>query len=192
MENILFIHIPKTAGTSLSQTLFKKGLNNKWNRNLVLMNHDPLFLLQEYNTIPKECFVFSIVRNPFTRAFSSYQYYMKTAKTYCFNENLEFWSFEFFLEAIRTNKNIFFTPITKSTQSWFLRDKDNNISVNKIYKFENLQELENDLNIVLPKHNVGKYSEDDYKNAYNDKTISLVQEIYKEDFINFNYPIDSF
>lgn len=191
MDNVLFIHIPKTAGLSLAAVLSEGGLDN-WNRQHSLMHHDPLWLLQKNNTIGEKCFIFSVVRNPFTRTFSLYKYYVRMMEGFSVNKTDSLMSFEFFLDSIKTKKNIFFTNIVPSTQSYYLKDKNNNMALNKIYRFENLKELEKDLNITLPKINIGKYSTEDYKNAYTKENISLVQEIYYEDFINFNYALDSY
>jgi len=187
MSKYLFVHIPKTGGTSVRETLFTIEKDN-WKRTFSLLYHDPISLLRENNFIDDDCFVFTVVRNPFTRAFSLYQYHKIIVMNFSVDKSaVDSWTFEYFLECIKTNKNIFFTPTLKSTQSYFVRDNNNNIDVNKVYKLENLQELSNDLNVPILKLNKGNYTQSDYINAYNDKTISLVQEIYAEDFINFNY-----
>jgi hypothetical protein len=191
-DKVLFIHVPKTCGISLTKVLEEKGLDS-WNRQTTFFfHHDPLFLMQENNVIDKDCFVFSIVRNPFTRAYSLYKHFIKIIKGYNIQGDDNLPSFEFFLNAIKTKQNIFFTPIANTTQSYYLKNKDGNISLSKIYRFENLNELENDFKITLPRINVGNYTKDDYKNACTENAISMIQEIYHEDFINFNYSFDSF
>ena len=53
-------------------------------------------------------------------------------------------------------------------------------------KFENLNELEQDFQIQLPKNKIGDYTKEDYYKAYNQTNIDLVRHIFHEDFINFN------
>ena len=74
-KKLLFIHIPKTGGTSISEKLKEMGLNI-WNRDYKFLNHDPLFMLSKNNNL-SEAFKFTVVRNPYTRAYSYYIHFKR-------------------------------------------------------------------------------------------------------------------
>lgn len=176
-DSVLFVHIPKTAGTSVLYSLRKLGLD-PWTRKYV-RGHDPLHSLQENNTI-KNSFVFGIVRNPYTRTYSAFKQFNKT-------NNMSI-SFLEYLNNIMDNNINQNTPLIHLSQSFFLLDKNGNMGAEKIYRFENLKEVAQDLRIELPKLNIGSYTKEEYLNAYsNDQALELVNHLYDVDFSNFNY-----
>lgn len=194
---VLFVHVPKTAGTSVLKVLTEA---QSWKIMPKIpidsnMNHSPLFVLERYNIL-NNFFVFSIVRNPFTRAFSYYQHF----KRY----HLSDISFEQFLDHVRRKKQAVFefldhvsikkntnaTPFIVYPQSFFLFDIKGKMSLDKLYRFEHIEEFETDFNIKMPNLNVGNYSSDEYLNSYTSTTIDLVRHIYLEDFVNLNYSTD--
>jgi len=90
-HNCLFIHIPKTGGTSIIHVFLREN-GYSWDQRELLFvreNLDPgvgppqtaHFTLQEYQAHPSFCDVgfaklnmFSVVRNPFSRIWSEYKY----------------------------------------------------------------------------------------------------------------------
>ena len=76
------------------------------------------------------------------------------------------------------------------TQSFFCLDSEGDISLSKIYKHENLHEVEKDLNISLPYLNKGSYSEEEYFESYTEENKNFVRDYYSSDFCNFNYCLD--
>lgn len=194
---VLFVHVPKTAGTSVLKVLTE---TQSWKIAPKIpidsnMNHSPLFVLERYNIL-NNFFVFSIVRNPFTRAFSYYQHYKRQQSSDT--------SFEQFLDHVRRKKQAVFefldhvsikkntnaTPFIAYSQSFFLFDMKGKMSLDKLYRFENIEEFETDFNIKMPNLNVGNYSLDEYLSNYTPTTIDLVRHIYLEDFVNLNYSMD--
>jgi hypothetical protein len=180
-SKLLFIHIPKTGGTSIAKYLLESGLD-KWNRDFNYKHHDPLILLEKNNLIDIDTFKFSVVRNPYTRTYSYYHHFMRI--------NSISLSFTDFLDIIK--KEIFFpqTPLINKLQKYYVLDKSGGIGLTKIYNYENLLELESDLNFKLEKLNVGNYSKKEYYDDYNKKNINLVKEIFFDDFKIFNYSLD--
>lgn len=186
---IMFVHVPKTAGTSINN-----ALRNRYTWNIPpgppRPYHDPLFILEKYNDLSK-FFVFAVVRNPFTRAYSYYKHYLK--------QNNCIVSFEQFLDHVRRRRQSILehhdaeqikrdkTPFIVYPQSFYLFDSKGAMSIDKLYRYESMAELEQDFQISLPKMNVGSYSKDDYLEAYSQTNIDLVRHIYLEDFINLGY-----
>ena len=127
------------------------------------------------------------MRNPYTRTYSYYKHFQKIN-----NVKLSFYDFLNYVK-FRGNyilyKNYYNrTPMVLYEQSFYIKDKLYNIGkLNKIYKFENLQEFEKDFDTKLLILNKGEYDQDDFYRDYGFNEIELVKNIYNEDFINFNY-----
>lgn len=175
-DRLLFVHIPKTAGSSISKILYDNNLDN-WNRAWP-RHHDPYSYLKEVNSIDEKVFSFSVVRNPYTRTYSCYKQYNKTNKTDT--------SFAKYLDNILNNIISLETPLLHYSQSFYIV-KDKKVQVNKVYKFENLKELESDFSWKLGNYNVGNYSLELYLNDYTDEAIEIVKNLYETDFDLFGY-----
>ena len=81
-------------------------------------------------------------------------------------------SFKQFLDIIKNRFDSF--PRTKMIsypQSFYCLNGDGDIGLDKIYHFENLEDLEKDFNVKLPYKNMGSYDESEYFNSY--KIIAL-------------------
>ena len=175
-DSSLFVHVPKTAGQSIFSTI-----KDPWNR-VVHAKHDPFFVLQRNNQIDKSVFTFAVVRNPFRRSFSYFKHFCKHNNVSC--------NFKDFLTIIKNGEHYPRTRMIIYTQSFFCLDIGGDISLSKIYKHENLHEVERDLNISIPHLNKGHYNEEEYFESYTEENKSFVRDFYSSDFYNFNYCLD--
>lgn len=170
-NKILIIHIPRNGSTCIGLTRFngendensiisdarnfKKMREGRFDSLIELKNK---INLQEFNII-------SIVRNPYTRAFSLYKRYLELIK---FSKDEK--SFIQFLNVLKNS--LPYHPIARQllhkTQSWFLYDQNNTIDVDaKIYKLENLDQLKIDLEIENLFHrNRLKFDSEDLIDSY--------------------------
>jgi hypothetical protein len=176
-KQLLFVHIPKTGGTSilnkLNQTMWRK---------IEYAGHDPLFLLEKNNDI-KNAFSFCVVRNPYKRTFSYYNHFKIQNNIEC--------SFLDFLNILKTKQFFEKTPMIVFPQSFYVYDLNGNIGINKIYNYEKFYEIEEDLCMKFNHLNKGNYSQKEYEDAFKNETvINLVQELFSVDFMNFNYRYD--
>lgn len=176
---VLFVHIPKTAGSSISKILDENNLDN-WKREWP-RHHDPYSYLKEANTIDDSVFSFAVVRNPYTRTYSCYKQYNKTNQT-----NI---SFSEYLDNIKQGKISTISPLLHIPQSFYVIDQDT-VQVDRLYRFENLKELEQELGWTLGFYNVGNYVVESYIEDYTDEAIEMVKDFYSSDFINFAYSKD--
>jgi hypothetical protein len=196
--NILFIHIPKNAGTSIEFYLSKKHnilLNEKslymfTEQNItdfdnkISLQHQTLSTYIKYkddfNINFNNIFIFCVVRNPYTRLISDLFFYnLITNKStqnevynviisYLINDNLD-------------NHNI--------PQYKFITDENNKIYNNvNIFKFENLKEdmIKNNFTDFDTNENIGKYNKEPFLFLNND-SIQAINKHYETDFIYFNY-----
>jgi hypothetical protein len=178
-SQVLFVHIPKTAGSSISKVLNDNSLDN-WNRAWP-RHHDPYSYLKEANKIDESVFSFSVVRNPYTRTYSCYKQFNKVNRTDI--------SFVKYLDNIKQNDISPISPLLHLPQSFYIID-NGSLQVDRLYRFENLKELENELGWTLGFYNLGNYVVESYIEDYTEEAIDMTQELYSSDFINFSYSTD--
>ena len=110
--NLIFIHIPKTAGTSIEYSLdfkpkIKDNLKNclkKWygNVNGYELDHSTMkFLMENCNFYNKDYLSFSVVRNPYERLVSEYNYCKQNKSRFIKNTN----TFRDFVHELKNNFN---------------------------------------------------------------------------------------
>lgn len=178
-SKVLFIHIPKTAGTSVLSCLNKS--DDPKIKHLLLKNY--------HDKILENCFVFSVVRNPFDRFVSQWLYHTN------FDDN-------FFYKKYKTKIDIFSyfdiasqlknKSVTWKSMSEFIFHKNKKIDF--ILSFENLchdwkifcKRLNYNCELINIKKNTRKH----YSEYYNNKLISKVEEMYIDDLTNFNYKFE--
>ena len=176
---VLFVHIPKTAGSSISKILNEKNLDN-WKREWP-RHHDPYSYLEENNKIDKNVFSFSVVRNPYQRTYSCFKQFNKVHSSSI--------SFSEYLSNILNNNISTKAPLLHIPQSFYVI-KDDMLQVNKLYRFESLHEFESDFGWKLGFYNVGSYSAESYLKDYTQEAVEMTNYFYDSDFVNFGYSKD--
>lgn len=185
-----FVHVPKTSGTNLKTRALEKYKDSNYiqteNSDIIgEMMHNPYVY---WKNILKDRWVFSIIRNPFSRAVSLWKYCNE--KRPAFRENFGYHSFyEFY-----TNKELKVWKDkswgVQTPQFYFLKDHKNKITIDtfKIETDLNLLELKLGFEFTKSKHN--SLEPYDYKKIYKDKkNISIIQEIFEIDFKIFKYDL---
>lgn len=160
-----------------------KLINNKF-----LVGHAKLINYKDYNLIKNninDYFIFTVIRNPYSRFFSMYNY---LADTLYLNE-IQFISYveEIFINKQNDKRYLWFQPQYK-----FLYNKDN-IQINRIIKYENLDKqyniLKKEFNLYdleyINKSNIKRYNINDFYKIQNMK--KRVYKLYKFDFKIFKY-----
>lgn len=214
-KNIIFIHIPKNAGTSIEKVFnYEEKIVEFCKKRVHLLNskaclfccfnnlskwvHFPTKKILKYHHNLKEVeefintntIIFAVVRHPQDRLVSLYNF---------LNYNL---SFEHFIYEIMPRKN-YFQRCNSSFKSiygrLFMSQKDyiDSIFINQvqILKFENLSHdfnhFVNKNNLaVAPLRHLNKTNHSKWINYYTKEMAELVYHYYKSDFDTFNYKID--
>jgi len=180
-EKWAFIHVPKTGGTSINKVLLTKDSVK------IYTSHDSIRAVPD-----DEYFIFTIVRNPFTRLMSAWQHGVR--------KNIYSSNFREFTETINQN-DTWIIP-----QSYYINEgKTNTKEVSFIGRYENLLEdtavlfkklnykeklphlNNNPIHDNHPNLNQEKY----YKYYYSEEWMKeWVRERYENDFKIFNYGMD--
>lgn len=198
----IFVHIPKTAGQSIEHVFLEK-MELNW------ATRAPLLL--RYNSEPKlgperlahlyateyvslghiapidfaDYFKFSIVRNPWDRLVSFY-------KRSVLSSGVSFREF-----VINGFPKVDHTAFGRQVapQWYYLMDDDDNLLVDSIVKFEQLEEdlfpilkriFGDDAPLAIPKVNASS-NRTDPASFYDERTYSFVQEFYAKDIKFFGY-----
>ena len=185
----IYIHIPKAAGVSVSKALFGNyGAGHK-----TIKHWKTKFNVYTFN----QYFKFTIVRNPYTRLYSAYNFLKSgginnSDKQFSTDTLKDYPTFEGFINNYLNNRTalsqIHFIP-----QIYFLTDYDNQISVDFIGKFENLNDSFNfiqskiGVSSKLLHINASSYKDYSIESIYTKSMINKVNKIYKDDFLRLEY-----
>lgn len=190
----IFIHIPKSAGISVSKGLYGN----------LSAGHMPLRKIQlAYNKKEfSDYFKFTFVRNPWSRLYSAYNFISqgginKRDYDWAKNNLTGINNFEEFVMCWLTEKNIKNSLHFETQTSMLLGIGDKKINIDFIGYFEN---IEDDYNFIakkikssnkLPLLNQTQGKKSDYTSLYTPEMIEKVSTIYQKDIINFNYVFDN-
>lgn len=173
---VIFIHINKTGGTSISQAF---GFPRK---------HKVARQLKE--EVPHKWdlyFKFSFVRNPWDRMLSMYKF--RIENNFQIDSNISFkkWLLEVCPKQ-RENKS--FPPLWGPQLEW-LEDKEGNILVDYIGRYERIksdwEKICKKINKKLILPHLNKSNHLPYYKYYDKETKSLVEEWHQKDIAKFGY-----
>ena len=184
---VLFVHVPKAAGTSISHSLYGRSLG-----------HIAIKDIRECSSREIEgLFSFAFVRNPWDRAVSAYHFARDggsdgagiTNKSIYVGEN--FSSFRSFCEWLKSQDVKDLDPVFK-TQCSYVLARDGELGVDYIGKIENLDDdLLSISKTIGKKITIGKKNASSrtvYHDYYDsDELIELIGEIYRDDVETFGY-----
>ncbi|MFW6026019.1 MAG: sulfotransferase family 2 domain-containing protein [Candidatus Woesearchaeota archaeon] len=190
-HKFIFIHIPKTGGTSVRNTLNPfcntvKDLNDS-ETNKTKTKHIKARELKKL--LPKETwnkyFKFAFVRNPWDRITSIYKFNIEHQQPgYKDYKEKDFASF---LEMIYQGKKVHISEPQKD----YVCDEKGNLIVDFVGHFEN---LDKDFKYICKKLGIRKKlkllnpsNHEYYKKMYNKTTKKMVNSLFKEDIEFFNY-----
>jgi hypothetical protein len=188
-KKAIFIHIPKSAGMSVSKALF----GGKSGGHATAKEYVGFYGREKYASY----FSFSFVRNPWDRLVSAYFYLKeggssKTDRRYRDNILNKFEDFNSFVESWITKDSIQ-NIMHLRPQKDYLTIFGNDVKVNYVGKFETLEEdfkkIANRIgvDVELPRINVNQSRDEDYRQYYNENSIEVVSRVYKKDIEMFGY-----
>jgi len=191
-NNLEFVHIPKTGGTAIEILGLKNGIewgSKKINKLNVIKNEDNCSLWHNSTQEFIDSDTFVVVRNPYERIVSEYNY----RETECKNNDEEHMN-NWIQQKIRqsySDPHLYdnhFLPM-----STYVYDKNGNKKIDHVLKYENLNK---DIEFLFKTYNIDDF---DISKKYNDKkcngnvsglskvSINMINYKYDEDFYNFGY-----
>lgn len=192
MQKVLFIHIPKTAGSSLNRTPILSKVDKK-------IHPFRTTIVDKIKEIEAEdYFKFCFVRNPYARFYSLYNYFYKMSESHPFHKYngqicevvQRYNTFEEFALAfptLRIKNNFHFYPQSKYTF------QEGNKVVDYIGRVETFKSsidalceiLGLDSNFEIPHAN--QSTTGIWKDNYTTKSLQIVNEYYDDDFNFLSY-----
>lgn len=181
-KQCVFIHVPKTAGASVSSALNVTGfghLSIKW--------------------FPERYFSCSFVRNPWDRVVSAF-FYLNQGGENIIDQFNNWWYLSgykgdfasFVKEEFGKEKPVIFKEIHFKPQYKYICNRQNRLAIDFLGKYENLerdfQRLSEKLDLSinnLPHLHQSRHK--DYQKYYSNRTRKMVAQAYKKDIELFDY-----
>ncbi len=204
----IFIHIPKTGGASIERLIWsdeEKTEDNLW-MGYTRPHHNKyqsgalqhLWALNVMKAVGAETYrdyyTFAMVRNPWDRVISQYLYLQKRWDLRKFLGVPRHLSFVDYLGLIIKHPHVHW-----ESQCKFVYDADDQILVDKIYRYEEFDESVRSILVqigaVRPQDEIhiphaNKSERKAYYYYYDDYTRDMVAEIYHDDISRFDYAFD--
>jgi chondroitin 4-sulfotransferase 11 len=178
----IFIHINKTAGTSIGRAI---GLPVK--HHLMASEVIERIGLEKWN----QAYKFTVVRNPWDKVVSHYEYRRKKNKTDIATRNISFSEWVKMTYGDEKDTFYFNNPRSFQPQVEWLKDTDGIVSMDYIIRFEAINEGFDHvkrtvgLDADLPHLNASKRAA--YQSYYNAETRDIVAHWFREDIEAFGY-----
>ena len=182
-KKVIFIHIPKTAGTSISNLL---GFFSK-------KHYTARQVIDKVGNLWDKSFKFTVVRDPYERVLSMYYEYLRVNKIPIADRGKKF-SFENWVINCFQEKNedyLKWKPFFFTQKKW-LENHSGEINMDYIARFEN---LEREMNLIsniiglkgeLPKLNKSS-SKKEYEFHRTETTDKIIENYFSDDFEYFGY-----
>lgn len=202
MNNIIYVHIPKTGGVTVNDSLIKQGYINKFGHQFASKIKEKIGNSFDNNI------KFTVVRNPWDRLVSVYTFLTKGSEIhrppeYQYFKPLNINTFTEFIEylydhnkdtedvyILKNNPTHDINLYTLNQTNWVLGDGE--LLIDYICKLDNLKDGIIDLNkkyglnILLGPHK-NKTNHKHYTEMYSEKTKDIVYKLYKKDIEYFNF-----
>lgn len=208
----IFVHIPKTAGTSIEEAIYHYQDFVVTNQNI----HQPMIQFREYLNSDEydDAFKFCFVRNPFDLMYSTWKYWTHNNGLDVSFEDWLIWRFEGrmsdglkFLEKESYRFPDEASMLSELTISWYMNrvaqtywfvDEDGNFLCDYIGSFEYLREDFKEIvdhlkleDVYLPHANRTRDDDDkDYRKYYTPRTRAIVEKRFALDLSIFGYSFD--
>lgn len=187
IKNIIFIHVPKTAGVAIGHGFARDGHLKDGFRN----NHSTAQQRKKQKNLKwdEDTIVLGVIRNPYDRLWSVYEFYSKKLRS--ISLKLSFTDFILTFEEKFHPKGEQFNTCYN-----YLTGEDGKFLTTDIIRFENLEKEYDDF---CQKYNIKNTLRHDNKNdkkgtppEYTEEMREVVEKIFRKDLDTFNYSYDDY
>jgi len=187
MKNVIFIHIPKNAGSSILKALHPTVLRHAPARTVI-----EKYGLEHF----QKCFSFAYVRNPWSRMVSLFHFKRKQHEDnpsfknpFVLKNDFKGYTKWFLLE-YKTKCSVNLHKGNWQQVEW-LTDESGEIIVDFVGRYETINKdfrlIKKKINVKCQLPHVNKSKHDHYKTYYDKNTRDLVARAYDKDIEMFNY-----
>jgi len=181
-KEFIFIHIPKTAGTSMTKIFGEAFQKHNTAKEVI-----EIIGKKKWNNAYK----FTVVRNPWDKVFSWYKFRVKLNQSKMATKPISFKDWVACTYGEPKDKYYYYRAKNFMPQVDWLKNDEDVIDMDNIIRFENLQEdfkivaQELGINSVLP--HINKTKETNYRDYYDEETKKIIKEWFHEDIKTFEY-----
>jgi hypothetical protein len=207
-KKTLLVHIPKTGGSTMIRNFKANSPCCEWEG-----AHSPLSNLHNkckaHNIDPADLHVVSVVRNPWTKMFSTWRYFSTINFTEYYSGDAKVdtdfnrWVKWIYTDFDRNKKdrgrdrwNMFKYLYTDQT-NWFKDEDGNTLKVDNLLKTEELTKNISQIaeqygwdNYLVTVNKTKSSVPDYYEETYNQESIDLVAKYFSEDITQFKYDFE--
>ena len=178
----IFIHINKTAGTSIGSAI---GIPVK--DHLTAKEVIQKIGKQDWNSAYK----FTLVRNPWDKAVSLYEYRRKKNKTQIRSKDISFEKWITMTHSRNQDPSLYDNPKSFQPQIDWLKDDEGKMTVDFVGRFESLQgdfsRITKAIGISAELPHLNASSRNNYQDYYSNNTRKIIATWYQEDIDYFGY-----
>ena len=185
---VVFVHVPRTAGLSVSRTLYNRDIHHFTIGQLQAVLPDDVLGLPR----------FTVVRNPWDRAVSAYHFarqggvpggaQMSNPERYRGND---FDSFDTFVTRYLTHRRLSRADGVFRPQTSYLTLGDGTLPFDHIGRFEHLADTEQWLSGILGRRiefpRINGTEREGYREYFTDQTRDIVGSLYRSDVETFGF-----
>ena len=196
-KRIIFVHIPKNAGSSIFDSLYNVNKD-------VSSDHKPIEFYYMHKELNHPLKSFAVVRNPWDRFISIFFYIKRHSTNPHKNSTIQkFFTYinqfknvnEFILKEFSSNKIFSYKSNIFWPQYKYITNNKKRIIVDHIIKFETLnediKELSKKLNLTINLPHLNKSNHNHHSTYYTEETKEIIGKIYKTDIELFGYTFEN-
>lgn len=181
-RDFVFIHIPKTGGTSIVSIFGEAFQKHNTAREVI-----DIIGRKRWDEVYK----FSVVRNPWEKVHSWYKFRVKLNQSKMSARPISFKDWVACTYGEPKDPYYYYRPKPFMPQVDWLKDDQGVIDMDRIVRFENLQEgfteVARELGIPSELPHINKTKKTNYRDFYDDETRRIVGEWHAEDIEYFGY-----
>ena len=184
-RDFVFIHIPKTAGTSMTKIFGEAFQKHNTAKEVI-----DIIGKEKWNEVYK----FSVVRNPWDKVHSWYKFRVKLNQSKMRTRPISFKDWVACTYGEPKDPYYYYRAKNFMPQVDWLKDDRGVIDLDRIIRFENLQEgfnkVAEEVGISAQLPHINKTRETDYRDFYDRETKEIIAKWFREDIETFDYSFD--